>query len=74
MITTSCIGVIYIWKLPESVTKLLKKYKLPAINPKNTALNLDQIDEDENEDSIRRFKKPLNEDSLKMIASPEKIN
>lgn len=28
LITTSCIGVIYIWKLPDPVSKLLRKYKM----------------------------------------------
>jgi len=55
LISTSCIGVIYIWKLPDSVYKLLNKHRLlGGANAKSHGLLLDQIDEDENEDSLRR--------------------
>jgi hypothetical protein len=47
LITTSSLGVIYVWKLPEEVSKLLVKKKI-------VVGELDSIDEDEMEDSVRR--------------------
>jgi hypothetical protein len=47
LITTSSLGVIYVWKLPEEVTKLIANKKLAL-------KELPQIDEDEMEDSMKR--------------------
>ena len=46
LITASSLGVIYIWKLPESVSKLIGKKKI-NLN------NLEKIDEEELEDSMK---------------------
>lgn len=52
LITTSSLGVIYIWKLPDVVTQLLVKYKE---KPNRLGdLNLHQIEEEEFEDSIAK--------------------
>ena len=52
LISTSSLGVIYIWKLPDVVTQLLLKYK-EKINRLGD-LNLHQIEEEEFEDSIAK--------------------
>ena len=62
LITTSSIGVIYIWKLPESVTKLLNRHSANGNGIRAPGLLLDQIDEDENEDTLRRQSKPQESD------------
>lgn len=57
LITTSSIGVVYVWKLPESITRLLNKVKGPRATVSGAgalAAPLDQIDEDENEDTLKR--------------------
>ena len=49
MIATSSLGVIYVWKLPDSVTKLIGKKKIQ--------MNLlEKIDEEELEDSMKNTK------------------
>ena len=53
LITTSSLGVIYIWKLPDAVTQLLDKYKEKP-NKHGEFLNLHTIDEEELEDTIAK--------------------
>lgn len=48
LITTSSLGVIYVWKLPDEVSKLLARKK-------SITNELDPIDEDEMEESIKRI-------------------
>jgi len=52
LISTSSLGVIYIWKLPDVVTQLLIKYKEKT--NRAGGLNLHQIEEEEFEDSIAK--------------------
>ena len=52
LISTSSLGVIYIWKLPDVVTQLLIKYKEKTNRLGD--LNLHQIDEEDLEDSIAK--------------------
>ena len=47
LITTSSLGVIYVWKLPDEVAKLLAKKKNLAVS------ELAPINEDEMEESIK---------------------
>lgn len=49
LITTSSQGVIYVWKLPENVVKLLNKFKNKE--PKSIELIMEKIDEDDMEDT-----------------------
>lgn len=61
--------MIYIWKLPESVTKLLNRYSTNANRAITQGRLLDQIDEDENEDTLRRESGPQQSDKPSTDAS-----
>lgn len=55
LITTSSVGCIYIWKLPTQVAKLMGAgSNQNAIKSQLKELKLDQIDEEELEDTGKR--------------------
>lgn len=64
LITTSSIGVIYIWKLPDTVTRILNRQPMRSHASRSTGGLLDQIDEDENEDTLKRSKQQNADNSV----------
>jgi len=52
LVTTSSLGVIYIWKLPEAVQKALTRHQARRIGKQSSLL--DRIEEEELEDSVQR--------------------
>lgn len=74
LITTSSLGVIYIWKLPESIQKLLNKNVVKS--PKKSQTILDAIEEADMEDSVKKpemkepAKEPVKEPDPKPFVTP----
>ena len=53
LITTSSLGVIYIWTLPQSVSNMLRSGQRPSLKSGISDLQLDQIDEEDLEDTLK---------------------
>ena len=54
LVTTSSLGVIYIWRLPEAVHKLLSRHLVKQATKREGGARLDRIEEEELEDSVKR--------------------
>jgi len=55
LITTSSLGLIYVWKLPEEVQNLLTRSQIRH-SATGTSAILDRIEEEELEDSVKTNK------------------
>lgn len=54
LITTSSLGVIYIWTLPQSISKLVRVNERPSVKSALSEMQLDPIDEEDMEDSVKK--------------------
>lgn len=54
LITTSSLGVIYIWTLPQSISKLVRVNERPSVKSALSEMQLDPIDEEDLEDSVKK--------------------
>ena len=54
LITTSSLGVIYIWALPQSISKLVRVNERPSVKSALSEMQLDPIDEEDLEDSVKK--------------------
>ena len=72
LITTSSLGVIYIWTLPQSVSNMLNSDRKLSAKSAISDLQLDQIDEEDMEDTMKNRQalgaaaKKTNQENMKL--------